>query len=121
MPWGSLSVLWGGGLFSLFHLQTISFCLYSFFSPFKDQCCFPYLLQQWDPQAQQLSQTLATTSPAGLTEGLHSPCPAATPPSTLWPSAPGPLLLPIGFRQGSSRVGVLHSPDSWVHVLVAKG
>lgn len=72
-------------------------------------------------QAHQLSQTPATTFSAGLTEGLHNPCPAATPPFTLWPLAPGPLLLPVGFRQGSSRVGDLHSLDSWVHVLVPKG
>lgn len=61
-------------------------------------------------QAHQLSQTPATTFPAGLTEGLHNPCPAATPPSTLWPSAPGPPLLPNGFRQDSSRVGGLAQP-----------
>lgn len=69
MPWDSLSVLWGGGLFILFNLQTISFCLCSFFSSFKEQCCFPHSLQLWDPR-----HVPAIGSPVEPEPGHHLPC-----------------------------------------------
>lgn len=52
-----------------FHLQTISFCLCSFFSPFKEQCCFPHSLQQWDPW-----HVPVTGSPAEPDACRHFPC-----------------------------------------------
>lgn len=125
MSWGSLSAV-GWETLSSFISKPFPFVSTCSFLLSKTGAAFPTSSSNGTPsmcllQAHQLSQTPATTFPAGPTEGLHSPCPAATPPSTLQPSAPGPLLLPIGFSQGSSRVGDLHSPDSWAHVLVPKG
>lgn len=105
----ALSAVWGthngvGDCLSSFIAKPFSFVSTCSFLLSKSSAALPTSSSNGTPgmcllQGHQLSQTLGTTFPAGQIEGLHSPCPAAPPPSTLWPSAPGPLLLPAGFRQ----------------------